>query len=596
MDKIKLESSNIADENFEKLASLFPNVVTETIVNDRVERVIDVEKLKQEINAHILSENEERYNFTWPDKRKSVVLANTPTRNTLRACKEESKDFDNTENLYIEGDNLEVLKLLRNTYLGQIKMIYIDPPYNTGKDFIYQDNFYINKEEYKEMSGQFDKEGNRLFENTEANGRFHTDWLNMMYPRLKMARDLLTDDGAIFISIDDNEVSNLRKICDEIFGERNFVADFIRKTKSTTNDAKTGLNYQHEMLLCFAKNKNNINLLGGSKNLSNYQNPDNDPNGAWINDNPSAKKEFKQDIKNLKSYDAVILYNNCLKNAISLEFFCKLKRVPYFINCDGCNDIAESNPLKKALKCFLMRGATGYFAGGQSAVKYFEYYGANRERIHLHNFTSLHQEDINKKLLSNAEKNCLKEKIGMTGKFNVVTVGRHIECKGFDIVLKAAEKIGKSVGFYIIGGEPSAENKNYKEAHNLSNVHFVDFLGKDELREYYNAADLFVLMTRGDTWGLVINEAMANGLPVITTKRCVAGVELIKDGENGYIIDVDDTEALVNKILTLRDNEELCRQMSLANINKMQTNTIDQIAKNHIQVLEELFDETEKKE
>ncbi|PWL57990.1 MAG: hypothetical protein DBY37_11925 [Desulfovibrionaceae bacterium] len=163
--------------------------------------------------------------------------------------------------------------------------------------------------------------------------------------------------------------------------------------------------------------------------------------------------------------------------------------------------------------------------------------------------------------------------------------------KGFDIVLKAAEKIGKSVDFYIIGGEPSAENKKYKEAHNLSNVHFVDFLGKDELREYYNAADLFVLMTRGDTWGLVINEAMANGLPVITTKRCVAGVELIKDGENGYIIEVDDTEALVNKVLTLRDNEELCRQMSLANINKMQTNTIDQIAKNHIQVLESFFKE-----
>lgn len=172
-----------------------------------------------------------------------------------------------------------------------------------------------------------------------------------------------------------------------------------------------------------------------------------------ILDNPTAKKEFKQDIKKLKSYDAVILYNNCLKNAIILELFCKLKRVPYFINCDGCNDIEESNPLKKTIKCFLMRGAAGYFAGGQSAVKYFEYYGADSKRIHLHNFTSLHQEDINKKLLTDAEKNCLKEKIGMTGKFNVVTVGRHIECKGFDIVLKAAEKIGKSVDFYIIGGE-----------------------------------------------------------------------------------------------------------------------------------------------
>lgn len=287
IDKVKLESSNIADENFEKLASLFPNVVTETVINDRIERVIDVDKLKQEINSHVVEGLEERYNFSWPDKRKSVVLANAPTRNTLRPCKEESKDFDNTENLYIEGDNLEVLKLLRSTYMGKVKMIYIDPPYNTGKDFIYQDNFYIDKEDYKEMSGQFDEEGNRLFENTEANGRFHTDWLNMMYPRLKMARDLLADDGVIFISIDDNEVSNLRKICDEIFGESNFVADFIRKTKSSTNDAKTGLNYQHEMLLCFAKDKNNINLLGGSKNLSNYQNPDNDPNGIWVSADPT---------------------------------------------------------------------------------------------------------------------------------------------------------------------------------------------------------------------------------------------------------------------------------------------------------------------
>lgn len=309
-----------------------------------------------------------------------------------------------------------------------------------------------------------------------------------------------------------------------------------------------------------------------------------------ILDNPTAKKEFKQDIKNLKSYDAVILYNNCLKNAIILELFCKLKKVPCFINCDGCNDIEETNPIKKAVKIFLMRGAAGYFAGGQSAVKYFEYYGADTEKIYLHNFTSLHDEDINKRLLTDDEKRKLKEKIGMQGKFNVVTVGRHIECKGFDIVLKVAKKIGESVNFYIVGGEPSKENKQYKEDHELTNVHFIDFLGKDELREYYNAADLFVLMTRGDTWGLVINEAMANGLPVITTKRCVAGVELIEDDINGYIINVDDTQALVDKIENLRNNSELRQQMAQANIKKMQTNTIDRIAKEHIKVLEQFFD------
>ncbi len=305
------------------------------------------------------------------------------------------------------------------------------------------------------------------------------------------------------------------------------------------------------------------------------------------------KKQFWNDVKFIKDFDAAIIYNNSLKYSILLELICKIRHIPFFLNCDGCNDIEEANPFKKAAKCFLMRGAAGYFAGGKSAEKYFEYYGADPKKIHLHNFTSLHQEDINKKLLSDTEKKSLKEKIEMTSKFNIITVGRHIECKGFDIILKAAEKVGKFVDFYIIGGEPSAENKKYKEKHHLSNVHFVDFLGKDELREYYNAADLFVLMTRGDTWGLVINEAMANGLPVITTKRCVAGVELVKDGENGYIIDVDDTESLVSKILTLRDNEQLCRKMSLANINKMQTNTIDQIAKSHIQVLEKFFKEKE---
>lgn len=299
MDKIKLESSNIADENFEKLASLFPNVVTETIVNDRVERAIDVEKLKQEINAYVLEGNEERYNFTWPDKRKSVVLANAPTRNTLRACKEESKDFDNTENLYIEGDNLEVLKLLRNTYMGQIKMIYIDPPYNTGKDFVYQDNFYINKEEYKEMSGQFDEEGNRLFENTEANGRFHTDWLNMMYPRLKMARDLLSDDGVIFISIDDNEVSNLRKICDEIFGERNFIAQIVWERAFAPVNLKKHFSVSHDYLLFYSKNieLSVCNGLSRSQETNDrYSNPDNDPRGPWTSDNFSVGPAVESNI------------------------------------------------------------------------------------------------------------------------------------------------------------------------------------------------------------------------------------------------------------------------------------------------------------
>ena len=219
-----MQTANKADENFKKLAEMFPNAVTETIdENGEVVRAIDKDVLMQEINTRVVDGNEERYQFTWPDKKKSVLLANAPINKTLRPCREESVDFDNTENLYIEGDNLEVLKLLQETYLGKIKMIYIDPPYNTGNDFVYEDDFAQSTEEYLANSGQFDDEGNRLVKNLDSNGRFHTNWLNMMYPRLKLAKDLLSDDGAIFISIDDREQENLKKVCNEIYGASNCI-------------------------------------------------------------------------------------------------------------------------------------------------------------------------------------------------------------------------------------------------------------------------------------------------------------------------------------------------------------------------------------
>ena len=213
MDKLKMQTTNKANENFKKLAAMFPNAITETIdeTTGEVVRAIDKDVLMQEISTKVVEGNEERYQFTWPDKKKSVLLANAPINKTLRPCREESVDFDNTENLYIEGDNLEVLKLLQETYLGKIKMIYIDPPYNTGNDFVYEDDFAQSTEEYLENSGQFDDEGNRLVKNLDSNGRFHTDWLNMIYPRLKVAKDLLSEDGAIFISIGDEELFNLQK-------------------------------------------------------------------------------------------------------------------------------------------------------------------------------------------------------------------------------------------------------------------------------------------------------------------------------------------------------------------------------------------------
>ena len=265
MDKLKMQTVNKADENFKRLAEMFPNAVTEAKdENGEVVRAIDKDVLMQEINTKVVDGNEERYQFTWPDKKKSVLLANAPINKTLRPCREESVDFDNTENLYIEGDNLEVLKLLQETYLGKIKMIYIDPPYNTGNDFVYNDEFGMRNEEWNKVSGNYDEDGNqitgKLEKNTESNGRFHTDWLNMIYPRLKLAKDLLTDDGVIFISIDDNEVENLIKCCNEIFGRSNFIANLIWKSKSGGANDSRYFAVDHEYIIVYAKSADKFEL------------------------------------------------------------------------------------------------------------------------------------------------------------------------------------------------------------------------------------------------------------------------------------------------------------------------------------------------
>lgn len=280
MNKLKMQTPNIANENYEKLAALFPDAITETIdENGEVVRAIDKDVLMQEISCKVVDGKEERYRFTWPDKKKAVLLANSPINMTLRPCREESIDFDNTENLYIEGDNLDVLKLLRETYLGKVKMIYIDPPYNTGNDFVYNDDFAESADEYLDRSGQFDDEGNRLVQNTESNGRFHTDWLNMIYPRLKVAKDLLSDDGVIFISIDDNEVENLKKICDEIYGETNFVATFPWRKRTAKSDVPFGVSQDYEWIICYAKSDKFIARVDGTERKY-YETPD-FPNQPW---------------------------------------------------------------------------------------------------------------------------------------------------------------------------------------------------------------------------------------------------------------------------------------------------------------------------
>ena len=260
MTKLPMQTPNLADENFAKLQALFPNAVTEVISGydetgkPVVTRAIDKDVLMQEISAEVVDGPRERYQFTWPDKKKSVLLANAPIQKTLRPCREESVDFDHTENLYIEGDNLDVLKLLRETYLGKIKMIYIDPPYNTGNDFVYEDDFAISMADYAAHSGDYDEAGNRLVKNLDSNGRFHTDWLNMIYPRLKLARDLLTDDGVILINMDENEIANLQKLCAEVFGETNDLGTIVWDKRNPKGDAR-GVSYQHEYILVYAKNK-----------------------------------------------------------------------------------------------------------------------------------------------------------------------------------------------------------------------------------------------------------------------------------------------------------------------------------------------------
>ena len=286
---MKMQTVNKADENFKKLAEMFPNAVTETIdENGEVVRAIDKDVLMQEISCKVVEGNEERYQFTWPDKKKSILLANAPINKTLRPCREESVDFDNTENLYIEGDNLEVLKLLQETYLGKIKMIYIDPPYNTGSDsFVYNDDFSVTENEFSERSNQKDEQGNILFDirtNNENNGRFHTDWLNMMYSRIKISKDLLSDDGVLVMSISDAEFHNLKKITDEIFGDINYCGDIIwNSTKSVTNTALISVSHTYNLVYFknmnyFIEHRSEFRL---PDNGEGFENPDNDPRGPW---------------------------------------------------------------------------------------------------------------------------------------------------------------------------------------------------------------------------------------------------------------------------------------------------------------------------
>lgn len=306
MDKLKMQTPDIAEENYKKLVALFPDAITETTDEDgNIVRTIDKDVLMQEINTKVIDDGQERYQFTWPDKRKSMVMANAPISKTLRLEKEKSVGRDGTpggvdsENIYIEGDNLDALKLLQETYLGKVKMIYIDPPYNTGNDFIYEDDFAQSADGYADNSGQTDEDGNRLVQNSESNGRFHTDWLNMIYPRLRLARDFLTDDGVIFISIDDNEQENLKKVCDEIFGSNNFLAQVVWERAYAPINLKKNFSVSHDYILVYGKDSSVIQTNGIARtdeSDNRYQNPDNDPRGPWSSSDISVGPAIKENI------------------------------------------------------------------------------------------------------------------------------------------------------------------------------------------------------------------------------------------------------------------------------------------------------------
>lgn len=300
MDKLKMETSDMAAENIEKIGALFPSAVTEMRGEDgSIKKGVNFEMLKQLLSPDVVEEGDERYEFTWVGKKQAIAEAARPTTKTLRPVKEDSRNWDATENLYIEGDNLEVLKILQESYLGKVKMIYIDPPYNTGHDFIYRDDFGMSREEWSEKSGELSEDGDRLFENTESNGRFHSDWCSMTYSRLMLARNLLTEDGVVFISLDDGEIENLREICNEVFGEQNFLAQCVRKRRDSQANLSKNISPIHEYVVLYAKSNGNLlNKISAHINERDYKNPDNDPRGPY---KTIGFRVFRVDESNMKN-------------------------------------------------------------------------------------------------------------------------------------------------------------------------------------------------------------------------------------------------------------------------------------------------------
>lgn len=378
MDKMRMESEDIQQDNVQGIAALFPNCVTEARDEDgHLKKAINFELLKQMLSDSVI-DGDEAYEFTWVGKKASIVEANRPIRKTLRPVKEDSVNWDTTENLYIEGDNLEVLKLLQESYLGKVKMIYIDPPYNTGNDFIYNDDFKVSSEEYADETGELDEEGNRMFKNTDSNGRFHSDWCSMIYSRLMLARNLLSEDGVIFVSIDDHEQENLKKCCDEIFGGHNFIAQIVWEKVHTRKNSAIYFSSSHEYILCYAKVRRNYSgdRIGFKRNLlpredtNDYSNPDNDPKGPWKADPITAHNYYAADYTITKPNGVIIKRPQDRYWAYSEESIKRMIEENSIIWGDG-----DSMPSAKRYLCDVQDGLvpvtlfSRQFAGDSSQAK-----------------------------------------------------------------------------------------------------------------------------------------------------------------------------------------------------------------------------------
>lgn len=373
-----MESEDIQQENVKKIAAMFPNCVTEARDEEgHLKKAINFEMLKQMLSDSVI-DGDEAYEFTWVGKKASIVEANRPIRKTLRPVKEDSVNWDTTENLYIEGDNLEVLKLLQESYLGKVKMIYIDPPYNTGNDFIYNDDFKVSSEEYADETGELDEEGNRMFKNTDSNGRFHSDWCSMIYSRLMLARNLLSEDGVIFVSIDDHEQENLKKCCDEIFGGHNFIAQIVWEKVHTRKNSAIYFSSSHEYILCYAKVRRNYSgdRIGFKRNLlpredtNDYSNPDNDPKGPWKADPITAHNYYAADYTITKPNGVIIKRPQDRYWAYSEESIKRMIEENSIIWGDG-----DSMPSAKRYLCDVQDGLvpvtlfSRQFAGDSSQAK-----------------------------------------------------------------------------------------------------------------------------------------------------------------------------------------------------------------------------------